>query len=111
MVAAPPYPRGWGDLEVGGIKSQYHLCEFRSGEGAASLWCYLCELLTDDLADAPSVTSSPLASAPPLSYTLTGVLIHSGGSLHSGHYTACVRDRYGIPRYRSETYKSRSKMY
>jgi len=33
---------------------------------------------------------------PPMLYTLTGVLVHSGHSLHCGHYTAFVRAGTGL---------------
>ncbi|GFR46995.1 hypothetical protein Agub_g8649 [Astrephomene gubernaculifera] len=39
-----------------------------------------------------TTTTGPTTSPGPSLYTLTGVLVHQGSSLHSGHYYALVRD-------------------
>ena len=41
--------------------------------------------------DFPETLRLPLSDGRSCSYSLTGIVIHVGGSAHSGHYTACVK--------------------
>ncbi|GIL55960.1 hypothetical protein Vafri_11422 [Volvox africanus] len=61
--------RGSGRLDNGGQRPQHHSLDLDTAVGSDG--------------GVPNV------------YTLTGVLVHQGTSLHSGHYYALVRDSYG----------------